>query len=45
MQHDRTDPENLPTEAAVQSDFTIPEDADYLPAADDEARRTVEGKG
>jgi hypothetical protein len=33
----RVDPESTPSEDAIEQDFTIPEDADYSPGADDEA--------
>lgn len=33
----RVDPEGTPSEDAIEQDFTIPEDADYSPGADDEA--------
>ena len=39
------DRKDLPTEQAVQQDFSIPEDADYVPGPEDEARPAGEGKG
>lgn len=33
----RVDPGSTPSEQAVEQDFTIPEDADYSPGAEDVA--------
>jgi hypothetical protein len=33
----RVDPEGIPSEQAIEQDFSIPEDADLSPGADDAA--------